>query len=69
MQCDTVGSGEVYAFDYVYFAAVGPVGSEEPEGGPDAADTAWPVVLISVKIWGRGCWGTDMWAISAMNSP
>ncbi len=35
-----VGGGAVDAFDYVDFAHCGPVGSDEPESGPDAADAA-----------------------------
>lgn len=36
-----IGLGAVDAFDDVDFAIRGPVGSHEPEGGPDATDTTW----------------------------
>lgn len=35
VQSHLVGAGEVYAFEDVDFAGAGPVGSEEPVGGPE----------------------------------
>lgn len=44
-----VGLGAVDAFDDVDFAIRGPIGSDEPEGGPDATDAAWHVCDICQK--------------------
>lgn len=35
-----IGGGAVDAFDDVDFAGLGPIGADEPKGGPDAADAA-----------------------------
>ena len=40
MEGHGVGLSAIDAFDDVDFAIRGPIGSDEPEGGPDATDTA-----------------------------
>lgn len=49
MEGHGVGLSTVDAFDDVDFAIRGPVGSNEPESGPDATDAAWHMRDICQK--------------------
>lgn len=49
MERDCVSASEVHPFDYVDFARGRPVGTEEPEGGPDTTDGAGHVSDICNK--------------------